>query len=250
MKIKQFLLSLGCLLLFTVSAQAENIHLSAAASMTNALNDLIAGFAVAHPGITVQPNYGSSGSLAKQIEQGAPADVYVSANPKWMQYLMEKQLIATGTDKVFAYNTLVFVSTSGVAVRDMAGLPRLARIALGTPASVPAGQYARQAMEKSGVYAALAKAEKLIMAKDVRQALLYADQGEVDGAFVYKTDALLATSAKIVFTVPQNLYDKIAYPIGLTTEGAKKEAARSFYAYLNNPAAMATLVKFGFEPVK
>ncbi|MCI5139310.1 MAG: molybdate ABC transporter substrate-binding protein, partial [Candidatus Electrothrix sp. AR1] len=123
----------------------------------------------------------------------------------------------------------------------------LERIALGSPRSVPAGQYAKQALEHAGVYALLAQQRKLVMAKDVRQALLYADRGEVNGAFVYQTDALLARNAKILFTVPNNLYDRVAYPLGLTLAGAKNTSAKVLYEYMSNPEAKAILKKYGFE---
>ncbi|MCI5168339.1 MAG: molybdate ABC transporter substrate-binding protein, partial [Candidatus Electrothrix sp. GM3_4] len=91
----------------TAVLQAETIHLSAAASTTDALKEIITGFAKAHPADKIRPNFASSGSLAKQIDQGAPADLYISANPKWMNYLVKKQLIAPGTNRIFAYNKLV-----------------------------------------------------------------------------------------------------------------------------------------------
>jgi molybdate transport system substrate-binding protein len=233
--------------LFLSNAHAGKVTLSVAASLTNAFNDLITAFNASSPDVQFQPNYASSGSLAKQIEQGAPADIFVSANPKWMAYLLEKELIAEGTDKILVYNTLVFVGTTDQA-SSLADLPGLARIALGTPESVPAGQYAKQAMENANIYATLEADSKLVMAKDVRQALVYADRGEVDGAFVYKTDALLATQAKILFTVPADLHTEVSYPLGLTVEGAKKAEARAFYDFLGSAEALAIFEKYGFLP--
>ena len=114
---------------------------------------------------------------------------------------------------MFAYNKLVFAGKKGISITSLADLKTLQRIAIGTPASVPAGQYAEQAMRAAGVYEDLVKDKKLVMAQDVRQALLYADRGEVDGAFVYKTDALLAKEAEILLVVPDKLYDRISYPM-------------------------------------
>lgn len=250
MKLKFIIAALLHFIILVASVQAETINLSVAASMTNAFNEIIDRFDLTHPEVTLRPNYASSGSLAKQIEQGAPSDIYVSANPKWMNYLVEKELIVAGTHRVFAHNTLVFVSINQAAPLDLPGLTKLNLIALGAPQSVPAGQYAKQAMENSGVYDTLKKANKLVMAKDVRQALWYADQGEVDGAFVYKTDALLADNAKIVFLVPADLYDQVSYPLGLTTAGSKKELARAFYEFLGSPEAITILKKYGFESAK
>ncbi len=247
MKLKMFFTVLILHIFTLVAAQAQTINLSVAASMTDAFNALTAGFTAQHPEAEFQPNFASSGSLAKQIEQGAPADIYVSANPKWMKYLLEKQMIEPGTDRIFAYNKLVFVGEKKGTDLFMQSLVKLERVALGSPQSVPAGQYAKQAMEHAGVYATLEQDKKLIMAKDVRQALIYADRGEVDGAFVYKTDALLATKAKILFIVPDNLYDRVSYPMGLTVTGAKNELAKSFFSYLSSPESIAILSKYGFE---
>jgi molybdate transport system substrate-binding protein len=231
-----------------VAVQAQTIHLSVAASMTEAFREMMAGFAEKHPAVEFLSNFASSGSMAKQIEQGAPADIFVSANPKWMKYLVEKQLVAAGAERIFAYNQLVFAGEKKSTELSLESLTGLERIALGNPRSVPAGQYAKQAMERAGVYATLEKEKKLVMAKDVRQALIYADRGEVDGAFVYKTDALLAQHAQILFIVPQDFYDRISYPMALTAAGAENEQAKAFYDYMKSPEALAILVKYGFEP--
>ena len=230
-----------------VAVQAQTISLSVAASMTDAFSEIKKGFSTLYPGAEFQLNFGSSGSLAKQIEQGAPADIYVSANVKWMKYLVEKQMIEADTEHVFAYNKLVFIGEKKATDISLQSLVKLERIALGSPQSVPAGQYAKQAMEAAGIYATLVQDKKLILAKDVRQALLYADRGEVDGAFVYNTDALLATNAKILFTVPDSSYDRVSYPMGLTIAGAKNELAKAFYAYLGSPESVIILNKYGFE---
>ena len=247
MKLKMLFTVLILPVCMLATAQAQTIHLSVAASMTDAFNALTAGFTIQHPDAVFQMNFASSGSLAKQIEQGAPADIYVSANPKWMKYLLEKQMIEPGTDRIFAYNKLVFVGEKKATDISLESLVKLERIALGSPESVPAGQYARQALEKVGIYATLAQENKLIMAKDVRQALIYADRGEVDGAFVYKTDALLATHAQILFTVAEDLYDRVSYPMGLTVTGHESDLVKTFYAYLSSPEVLAILTKYGFE---
>ena len=231
-----------------LAAQAQTVHLSVAASMTDVFNETITGFSAQQTSAKFLPNFASSGSLAKQIEQGAPTDIFVSANPKWMKYLVEKELVAPGTERILAFNQLVFVGARNKTDLSLAGLTDLELIALGTPQSVPAGQYAKQAMEQAGIYAPLEQANKLVMAKDVRQALIYADRGEVDGAFVYKTDALLARNAKILFVVPESYYDRVSYPIALTREGAENDMAKAFYEYINSPEGKAILAKYGFEP--
>ncbi len=250
MRLKSVFTGLFLLVFSVLAAQAQTVHLSAAASMTDAFKEMIADFSRNHAEATFLSNFASSGSLAKQIEQGAPTDIFVSANPKWMQYLLEKQLIAPDTVRIFAYNQLVFVGIKRSAELSMAGLTGLDRIALGTPQSVPAGQYARQAMEHVGIYAPLQQARKLVMAKDVRQALIYADRGEVDGAFVYKTDALLAKNAEILFVVPEDHYDRVSYPIALTAKGGENYLAGAFYEYIQSLEATAILARYGFEPAR
>ena len=231
-----------------VTVHAQTVHLSVAASMTEAFKEIISEFEAVHPKAELRPNFASSGSLAKQIEQGAPADFYVSANPKWMKYLVEEEIIAPESSHVFAYNKLVFIGEKHLGASSLQNLLDLQRIALGSPGNVPAGQYAKQAMEKVGIYATLAQQKKLIMAKDVRQALMYADRGEVDGAFVYTTDAMLAGNAKVLFIVPQDLYDRVAYPMGLTISGATNEMAKNFYKFMTTAETKQILTKYGFEP--
>ena len=248
MLLRHVLATLLTLISLATAAHAETVYLSAAASMTDAVRDIMARFSTLNPQVKLLANFASSGSLAKQIEQGAPVDIYISANPRWVRYLEEKQLVEPGNIHIFAHNTLVFIAAGAQDDLNIAGLRKLQRIALGTPQNVPAGQYAKQAMKNAGVYEPLEKNRKLIMAKDVRQALLYADRGEADGAFVYKTDAILATKAKIIFTVPSNLHDRISYPVALTEHGANKERARAFYEFMGSPEVAAILGKYGFQP--
>ena len=231
-------------------ARAGEINLSAAASTKDAMMEIIRGFGKVQPDARILTNFGASGALAKQTVQGAPTDIFLSANDKWLDFVVKGGRAEARNKGVFAYNRLVFAGKKGVAVTSLADLKGLQRIALGTPASVPAGQYAEQAMRAAGVYENLDKAHKLVMAQDVRQALLYADRGEVDGAFVYRTDAMLAKEAAILFEVPDDLYDRVAYPMVLTTAGVAKAEARAFYSYLAGPEAREILKKFGFVTAK
>lgn len=233
-------------LMFGAQAQAGQIRVSAAKSMSNLCNNLIVQFQTKYPEAKIVPNFASSGALAKQIEQGAPADIYISANPKWMAHLVEKGKIKMDTKKIFAYNTLVFVGKPGADVHAMNDLQKLTRVALGSPSSVPAGQYAKQAMDKVGIYDEMLKKGQLIMAKDVRQALIYADRGETDGAFVYKTDAMLAIGAKVLFEVPIELYNRVTYPVAMTKESEGNADAELFYDYITSEAAHPELVRLGF----
>jgi molybdate transport system substrate-binding protein len=237
-------LTLLFLALLRAAASGGEVYLSAAVSLKDVLNELSDNFARQNVGIKFLKNYGGSGALAKQIENGAPADIFISANPEWMDYMQSKRLMDSASIGTFAHNTLVFVGAAGKEVGSMQDLLKLEKIALGSPKSVPAGQYALEALKNAGIDKELEK--KLVMAKDVRECLMYAERGEVDGAFVYKTDALQAKRAKILFALPQDLYPRVTYPMGLTLTGAKNKDAEAFYKHLRSEDARAVLEKYGF----
>ncbi|MDR2550999.1 MAG: molybdate ABC transporter substrate-binding protein [Desulfobulbus sp.] len=240
-----------CLLLAAAPLHAADaINISVPASMTDVVKELAERYKAAGKEVAIVPNFGPSGALAKQIDEGAPADLFISANQKWMTYLRDAKKIEPQSEKILAVNTLVFVGAKNPAVTKLADIVGLKRIAIGSPKSVPAGEYAAQAMEKAGIYKQLEEGQKLVMAKDVRQSLIYADRGEADGAFVYKTDALMATQAVILFEVPQDLYDQVTYPIALTANGAKQAEAKAFYDFLTGPEALKVFLKYGFSAPK
>jgi molybdate transport system substrate-binding protein len=253
MKIHVTLITAVLLLLlssfFSLSAQAETIRISAAASMSDTIKDLAGLYQKSNPNITILLNFASSGSLAKQIIRGAPADLYISANQKWMEYLLEKKLIAPQTISLLACNKLVFVGQKRSDIHAIEDISSLSLIALGNPGSVPAGQYAAQAMQAAGIYKQLNHEHKLVISKDVRQALLYAERGEVDGAFIYLTDALPAKKVHILFIVAESMHNPITYPVALTRTGAKNSVSRSFYSFLHSPAAINILTKHGFQTI-
>ncbi|MEN6488850.1 MAG: molybdate ABC transporter substrate-binding protein [Smithella sp.] len=241
---KSLFLGFIAFMLFAVPAQAADINLSAAASMKEAISELANNFTKKNPGVKFQNNFGASGAIAKQIENGAPADLFFSANLKWMDYLKEKKFMDEKRIRTFAFNTLVFVGKPDLKVKTIEDVVKLDKIAIGSPKSVPAGEYADIALKKAGIDKQLEK--KLVMAKDVRACLMYADSGEVSGAFVYRTDAALAQNVKILFTVSQELYPRVTYPMGLTTTGSKKAEAVAFYKFLQSPEAEKVLLKYGF----
>ena len=231
-------------MLFATSVQAGDINISAAASMKEAVIELENNFVKNNPGVKFQNNFGASGALAKQIENGAPADWFVSANLQWMDYLKEKKLMDEKTISTFAFNTLVFVGKPDLKVKTLPDLLNLDKIAIGSPKSVPAGEYAVAAFQKAGIDKQLEK--KLVMGKDVRACLMYADSGEVAGAFIYRTDAAMAKNVKILFTVPQELYPRVTYPMGLTSAGSKKTEAAAFIKFLQTSESLKILEKHGF----
>lgn len=240
----KLLLCVFCFVLLAGSAIAADLNLSVAASLKDAVTELSDGFAKKNPGVAFQKNFGASGALAKQIENGAPCDVYFSANVDWMDYLKEKKLIDASNVAIMAYNELVFVGKPELKTASLQDVVKLEKIAIGSPKSVPAGDYAVKAFKKTGIDKQLEG--KLVMAKDVRECLMYADRGEVTGAFVYKTDALLARNVKILFTVPQDLYPRVTYPVAVTVTGSKKAEAAAFYKFLQSTEAKKILAKYGF----
>lgn len=241
---QRIVVALFVLMMTAMPAMAGQLSLSVAASLKDALNDMTAAYTAEHPGTTFLKNYGASGTLAGQIENGAPADLFISANVKWVDYLKDKKLVDAASVKTFALNDLVFVGKTNKKVKVMNDLTQLDKIAIGSPASVPAGEYAMQAITKSGLDRKLTG--KLAMAKDVRESLMYAELGEVDGSFVYRTDALLAKNVKILFVVPQELYPQVIYPMALTASGASNSEAKAFHAWLQGSKASSILKKYGF----
>jgi molybdate transport system substrate-binding protein len=240
----------GLLLAASTLRADEEIRISIPASLIDAMKEVAAGFGTSGQHAPIIPNAGPSGALAKQIVEGAPTDLFISANQKWMDYLREEKRIDPATERILVANTLVFVGKKNPAVTGMAHIVQLKQIAIGSPKSVPAGEYAVQAMERAGVYKQLEEGKKLVMTKDVRQSLAYADRGETDGAFVYRTDALLAPRAVVLFEVPPDLYAPVTYTMALTVDGTKKEEARVLCQYLTGPEAMQIFLKYGFRAAK
>lgn len=226
-------------------APAAEIRLSIAASMTDVFRELIDDFSTTHQEIKILPNFGSSGGLAKQIIQGAPADLFISANTRWMDYLITENRIASVTLHTFAHNSLVLVGREKNRIRSLPDLLSMRRVAMGSPTSVPVGQYAKEALSSVDLYDKLLRAGRLVMAKDARQALVYADRGEADVSLVYKTDALLAENAVILLEVPEHLYSTISYRLALTANGVKRAEVRIFYDFIVENSAQV-VNRYGF----
>jgi molybdate transport system substrate-binding protein len=239
--------ALAALLIFllpAVSALAGVVRVSAAASLTEAVGDLAKAYRFVNPGDDIFPNFGGSGALAKQVEAGAPVDILLPASTEWLDYLKKRNLVARSVP--LAGNSLVFVGMRSTVASKMTDLPSLSRIALGSPATVPSGKYASEAMEASGIWKSMEG--KIVFPKDVRGALMYAERGEVDGAFVFHSDALAARNAVPLFEVPHSLHSGILYPAILTTDGAKTPAAVRFFRFLLSKEASAVLKMHGFTP--
>jgi len=228
-------------------APAAEITVSAAASLSNAFREIGSAFEAAHPGTQVQFNFAASGALLQQIAQGAPVDVFASADPETMDQAERRQLVRAGSRVDFAANTLVVIVPRDAAAtpKTLADLvaPAYRHVAIGVPASVPIGRYTQAALEKAQLWAPIAA--KMIGAQTVRQALDYVARGEVEAGFVYGTDAvLMADRVRVAFTVPTET--PVRYPIAVVAASAHAADAQRFAAYVLAPPAQATLRRLGF----
>ena len=230
-------------------ADDKSLTVFAAASMKNALDEIDAAF-TAKSGVKVVASYAASSMLAKQIEQGAPADIFVSADTDWMDYATGKKTINDATRVNLLGNSIVLIapkesSIDHVAIGagfDLAKLAGDGRIATGDVKSVPVGKYAKAALEKLGAWQA-AEA-KFAMADSVRAALTLVARNEAVLGIVYATDAKVEPGVKVVGTFPADSHPAIIYPVAATVT-AKPEAS-DYLAFLRSPAAKAVLEKYGF----
>ena len=232
-------------------AQAGDLHVSAAASLTNAFTDIARSYEAQHPATHVLLNFGASGALLQQMAKGAPADVFASADVETMDAAAKLNLIANGERRNFARNSLVVIvprdSRLAIARLQDLGQPAVQKLAIGNPASVPAGRYTRHALEGAKLWSAISA--KAINTQNVRQSLDYVARGEVDAGFVYGTDAaLMQDKVKVAFAIPMDA--AIDYPIARTAAGAEGSGAaeaRRFVDYVLSPAGQAVLARYGFQ---
>jgi molybdate transport system substrate-binding protein len=244
------------LCLLHLGVQAADITVSAAASLSNALRDLAPRFAAAHPATRLRLNFGASGALLAQMARGAPVDVFISADQETMDRAQAQGLVRAAQRRNVASNTLVVVvpAVAGPSSNpprpaslpktlDDLTRPAFARIAVGLPASVPAGRYAQGVLEAAGLWTAISP--KVIGAHSVRQALDYVARAEVDAGFVYTTDAaLMPGKVKVAFTVPTA--KSILYPAAPLAAAPRAAEGMKFVDFLFTPAAQDVLAKHGF----
>jgi len=228
----------------------QSITLFAAASLKNALDDADAAFTKA-TGVKVAASFAASSALAKQIEAGAPADVFISADLRWMDYVAGKSLIKADTRTNLLGNKLVLIAPKDskldhVAIAQGFNIAKLAgdgRIAVADVKAVPAGLYAKAALEKLGAWAAAEP--KLAQAENVRATLAFVARGETPLGIVYETDAKIEPKVKIVGTFPDGSYPPVTYPVAATA--ASKPAAARYVQFLRGSAAKAIFEKYGFS---
>jgi molybdate transport system substrate-binding protein len=243
-------LAVGVLVTLAGACQAADVTVSAAASLRDAFTEIARAFEQRNKPHRVLLNTGASGQLLQQMSRGAPVDVFASADQDTMDKAQRKGLLVSGTRVNFVANRLV------VAVnRDLASPPKsldelgrtdIQRIAIGNPESVPAGRYARGALEAAGQWPRLSP--RLINTQNVRQTLDYVARGEVDAGFVYATDAqLLSARVRAAFEVPTA--EPIVYPIAVIKGGGNERLGQTFLAYMRGEEARAILRKYGFDPL-
>lgn len=246
----RFLLAL-CLLLAPLTARAQQLTVFAAASLTDAMKDVSAQWAQAgHQPLSI--SFGASSTLARQIEQGAPANVFASADEKWMDYLADKKLIVPETRKDLLGNDLVLIVpadkpqhvTIGPNFNLVGMLGPNGRVATGDPAHVPVGIYAEQALKKLGVWDAVSP--HLARTEDVRGALLLVERGEAPAGIVYATDAAVSKGVMIAGVFPANSHDPVSYPFAVMKSGDTPEA-RSLMTFLAGSQARGIFEERGFK---
>lgn len=237
--------SLVCLAVAPVSA--ADITVSAAASLTNAFQDIGREFETANPGTKVLFNFGSSGQLVQQINRGAPVDAFAAADQESMDRAEKGGAIERGSRFNFVRNEMVVVVPFGSSTElaAPAGLkaPAFARIAIGNPDSVPAGRYAKLALDKAGLWDALK--DKMINTQNVRQALDYVVRGEADAGFVYTTDARLLP-ARVRTAIKVDVPADILYPAAATRGGGNQRGGLAFVEFLKTETAQRILARYGF----
>lgn len=222
------------------------LTMSAAASLQDAIVEAESVYKSGHAEVDFRNNFGSSGTLAREIENGAPVDAFLSAASKPMDDLQAKGLVADGTRQDLLRNSLVLIAPRDSQLRGFDDLTdkSVRLIALGDPASVPAGQYGKQTLSALQLYDKLTA--KLVLGKDVRQVLTYVETGNADAGLVYATDAQTSARVRIVAVAPDSSHDQIIYPAAVLKSSHNGEAARTFIEYLGSPAAKEIFIKHGF----
>jgi molybdate transport system substrate-binding protein len=253
------LLAWVCVATLTVGASAasaadaaRNVLVFGAASLTDVLNDLGRAF-TEQSHIGVKSSFAASSALAKQIEAGAPADVFFSADLEWVDYLDQRKLLRPGSRHDVVTNRLVLIAPvdSNVSVKiapgfDLMGALGDGKLATGDPDSVPVGKYAHAALEKLGLWERVSS--RIVRAENVRSALAFVARGEAPLGIVYRTDALAQKRVRIVDVFPQDSHPPITYPIALTTRAGPE--AQRFVDFVTGDAARQIFIKYGFQPVR
>ncbi len=242
------LFSLLSVNVFAKTTTKYSLMISAAASTADAMEDIARLYHKKYPNVTLTFNYGSSGSLQKQIEQGSPADVFISAATKQMNALKDEKLLYNNTIRTIAYNKVVLIvpEDSRLSLKKFSDLTSSAVdiVALGEPSSVPAGQYGQEVLTYYGVLNAVKK--KAVYAKDVTEVLTWVERGNAEAGIVYRTDAINSTKVKIVATAPSFTHTKVEYPAAVIKDSKHPKVANTFVKFLDTVEAQEVLDHYGF----
>ena len=234
-----------------IATRAAELNVLAAASLSDALREIAKSYEPAS-GDKLRYNFGASNALALQIKQGAPADVFFSADEAKMDDLAKSGLVADGTRVSLLSNTLVIVVNAeggaAIASPDDLAKPSIGRIALAEPQTVPAGIYAKAWLQKVGLWKKII--DRVVPTENVRACLAAVEAGNADAGIVYKTDALISKKVKVVHEVAAAEGPKISYPVGVMKDAKNGDAARKFTVYLAGPEARAVFARFGFLPAR
>lgn len=242
------LLSTAILSILSVPAQAADITVSAAASLTNAFKDIAQAYETQHPQDKIHLNFGASGSLLQQIDKGAPVDVFASADQETMNLAQNKKLVQAKDRVNFVDNTLVLITPvdSHLHIRAITDLkqPGVKRIAIGNPTTVPAGRYAKAALQQAKAWDSLQA--KLINTQNVRQALDYVARQETEAGFVFGTDAAIMTD-KVRIAATLATRQNITYPIATITGSRNPQGAKQFIRFVLSAKGQQILHRYGFK---
>lgn len=245
-------IALAAMLLITSCAVPQKekpveILISAAASLTDCVGELKTIYEKDHADVTIIGNFGSSGALQQQIEQGAPADIFFSAGKKQMKVLQDGGLMNNDSVKDSIENKVVLITKKDGAkltkFEELAGAG-VKKIAVGEPQSVPVGQYTAEVFETLGLTDTLK--DKFVYAKDVREVLAWVETGNVDAGVVYETDAKISDKVQISCTAPEESHEKVVYPVGVVKSSGHAAQAQAFVDFLFTPEAKEVFIKYGF----
>lgn len=227
-----------------------NLTVSAAASLQDTTGELKAIYEKQHPDVTITFNLAASGTLQKQIEEGAPADLFISAGKSQIDALAEKGLIVDASRKDLLGNELVLIAGKDSKLTGFEGLTdtSVKKISIGTPETVPAGQYAKETLTSLKLWDQLQP--KMVLAKDVRQVLTYVETGNVDAGLVYRTDAITGKEIKIVAAAPTGSNKPIVYPMAVIKSTKHQKEAEEFAKFMQGDDAVKVFEKYGFKVLK
>lgn len=230
-----------------VAQSNTSLLISAAASLKDILEEIKPLYQQSKPNVKISYNFGSSGALQQQIEQGAPADIFISAAKKQVDALEQKGLLVAGTRNIIAKNRLVLVVPNNfVGVTSFYNLQdaKVKKIAIGEPRSVPAGQYAQQVLENLKIWNQVKP--KLVFANNVRQVLASVETGNAEAGLVYVTDAKISNKVKIVVAADEKYHSAIIYPLAVVKRSKNLAAAKEFSQFLSSEQAKTVFKKYGF----